>query len=75
MIQADTEREPDLDAMAQDFFRSPYASGQFPDWTIDRCLTAYLLRRGLGSVADNGTLCAALLDRIMANIALARTAP
>ncbi len=36
-----------------------------------RLLHAYLRHQGLSDVADDGTRCAALLDRVMANIASA----
>jgi hypothetical protein len=62
----------ELDAMAWEFLGSQYAGPSFTEWPIDQRLHAYLLHRGLTSIADDGTLCAALLDRVMANIAAAR---
>lgn len=64
--------EAGLDALACEFLGSQYAGPGFADWPIDRRLHAYLLHRGLINVANNGTLCATLLDRVMANIAAAR---
>jgi hypothetical protein len=64
--------ESELDTMAWEFLGSQYAGARFAEWPIDRRLDAYLLHRGLTNVAENGTLCAALLDRVMANIAAAR---
>jgi hypothetical protein len=61
-------RDAELDAMAWGFLGSPYASNRFVEWPIDRRLHAYLRHQGLSNVADDGTLCAALLDRAMANI-------
>jgi hypothetical protein len=61
-------RDAELDAMAWGFLGSPYASNRFVEWPIDRRLHAYLRHQGLSNVADDGTLCAALLDRVMANI-------
>jgi hypothetical protein len=61
----------ELDAIAWGFLGSPYASKRFVEWPIDRRLHAYLRHQGLSSMADNGTVCAALLDRVMANIASA----
>jgi hypothetical protein len=61
-------QEAELDAMAWGFLGSPYASNQFAQWPIDRRLHAYLQHHGQSSVADDGTMCAALLDRVMANI-------
>ncbi|HUB55593.1 MAG TPA: hypothetical protein VMB04_10575 [Mycobacterium sp.] len=63
--------DAELDAMAWDFLGSTYASNRFVEWPIDRRLHAYLRHQGLSSVADDGTRCAALLDRVMANIASA----
>ncbi|BBZ12735.1 hypothetical protein BST20_26350 [Mycobacterium branderi] len=64
--------EAELDALAREFLGSEYAGPRFANWPIDRRLHTYLLHRGLSNVANDGTLCAALLDRAMANIASAR---
>jgi hypothetical protein len=64
-------QDAELDAMAREFLGSPYAGERFAGWPIDRRLQAYLVRRGLTNIADDGTICAALLDRVMANIASA----
>jgi hypothetical protein len=64
-------QDTELDAMAWGFLSSTYASKRFVEWPIDRRLHAYLRHQGLSSVADDGTRCAALLDRVMANIASA----
>lgn len=61
----------DLESIAWGFLGSVYAGPQFTDWPIDRRLHAYLRHRGLREVADDGTVCAALLDRVMANISSA----
>ena len=61
----------ELDALAWGFLGSTYASKRFVEWPIDRRLHAYLRHQGLGHIADDGTLCANLLDRVMANIASA----
>jgi hypothetical protein len=61
-------QDAELEAMAWGFLRSPYASTRFVEWPIDRRLHAYLRHQGLSNVADDGTICAALLDRVMANI-------
>ena len=63
--------DDELDAMAWGFIDSTYATSQFADWPIDRRLHAYLDHWGLSSVADDGTLCAALMDRVMAKIPFA----
>jgi hypothetical protein len=64
-------QDAELDAIAWAFLGSTYASNRFVEWPIDRRLHAYLRHQGLSSVADDGTRCAALLDRVMANIASA----
>lgn len=66
--------EAELDAIARGFLGSQYAGRRFAAWPIDRRLHAYLLHRGLASIADEGDLFAASLDRVMDNIALARDA-
>ncbi|MFZ0714599.1 hypothetical protein [Mycobacterium sp.] len=68
MQPAVTLNEAKLDAIAWGFLGSIYASRCFTEWTIDRRLDAYLRREELRSVADDGTVSAALLDRVMANI-------
>ena len=70
MMLPDVEpADAELEAMAWGFLGSTYASKRFIEWPIDRRLHAYLRHQGLSSVADDGTRCAALLDRVMANIA------
>ncbi len=61
--------DTELETMAWGFLGSPYASKRFVEWPIDRRLHSYLRHQGLSDVADDGTRCAALLDRVMANIA------
>jgi hypothetical protein len=60
--------DAELDALAWGFLGSTYASKRFVEWPIDRRVHAYLRHQGLGNVANDGTLCSALLDRVMANI-------
>jgi hypothetical protein len=62
-------QDGELEALAWGFLGSSYASKHFCEWPIDRRLDAYLRQQGLSDVADDGTRCAALLDRVMANIA------
>jgi hypothetical protein len=64
-------QDDELDAIAWGFLGSPYAGNCFTHWPIDRRLQAYLVHHGLSAVADDGTASAALLDRVMANIAAA----
>jgi hypothetical protein len=63
--------DAELEALAWGFLGSPYAGKRFVEWTIDRRLQAYLRHQGMRDVANDGTLCDALLDRVMANIASA----
>jgi hypothetical protein len=63
--------DAELDAVAWEFLGSPYSSERFAGWSIDRRLRAYLRHRGLSSAADDETICAALLDRVLAYIASA----
>jgi hypothetical protein len=69
MRPAGEPEDAELETMAWGFLGSPYASKRFVEWPIDRRLHAYLRHQGLRDVADDGTRCAALLDRVMANIA------
>jgi hypothetical protein len=64
-------QDVELDTLAWGFLGSPYASNRFTEWPIDRRLQAYLVHHGLGDIADDGTVSAAILDRAMANIARA----
>jgi hypothetical protein len=61
-------QDTELEEIAWGFLGSSYASNRFVEWPIDRRLHAYLRHQGLSNVADDGTTCAALLDRVMANI-------
>ena len=58
----------ELDAMASEFLDSPYSRSGYASWPIDRRLDAYFRHRGLRNVADDGTLCATLLERVMDKI-------
>ncbi|WP_236591479.1 hypothetical protein [Mycobacterium heckeshornense] len=58
----------ELEAMAWEFLRSKYCAAGYAGWPIDRRLDSYLRHCGLSNVADDGTICAALLERVMANI-------
>jgi hypothetical protein len=64
-------QDAELDAIAWGFLGSPYAGNRDTQWPIDHRLHAYLVHHGLSDVADDGTISAALLDRVMANIASA----
>lgn len=61
----------DLESIAWGFLGSAYAGPHFTEWPIERRLHAYLRHTGMRDVADDGTVCAVLLDRVMANISSA----
>lgn len=61
----------ELDAIAWEFLGSEFTGQAYRGWPIDRRLDAYLLRRGLTAIADDGGVCNALLESIMANIGTA----
>jgi len=71
MQPAVTVEDAKLEVIAWGFLGSVYASRHFTEWPIDRRLDTYLRREELRSVADDGTIFAALLDRVMANISSA----
>jgi hypothetical protein len=58
----------ELDSIAWEFLGSEFTGQIYAGWPIDQRLDAYLLHRGLIAVANDGTACNALLDRVMANI-------
>lgn len=60
--------DDELDSIAWEFLESEFTGPTYAIWPIERRLEAYLLHRGLGTLADDGTVCGALLDRVMANI-------
>jgi hypothetical protein len=64
-------RDPELDEIAWEFLDSPYASQRFVGWSIAGRLYGYLRHCGLITVADDGAVCAALLERVLTNIASA----
>jgi hypothetical protein len=64
-------KDSELDAIAWGFLDSPYASQRFVGWSIDGRLYGYLRHCGLTTVADDRATCAALLERVLANIASA----
>lgn len=73
MLQAEEETpEAEMDAIACGFLASEYAGDHFASWPIERRLDGYLSHQGLSNIADDGTRCAPLMDRVMANIASAQ---
>jgi hypothetical protein len=60
--------DSDVDALASDFLESRYLGPIYADWSPDRRLDAFLRRRGLSRVADNGDLSNTVLERIMIHV-------
>lgn len=58
----------ELDAIAWRFLESEYTGQHYSEWPIDRRVDAYLLHDGPVEVLNDGSVYAALLERIMANI-------
>lgn len=58
----------ELHAIAWEFLGSEFAGEGYRGWPIDRRLQAYLVRRGLTAVADDGIICDALLEHVMTNL-------
>jgi hypothetical protein len=58
--------DSELDDLACEFLRSRYAV--YADWSPDRRLDAFLRRRGLSRVANDGDLSDLVLDRIMVHV-------
>jgi len=62
----------ELDTIAWGFLGSEFTEHTYANWPIARRVDAYLRRRSLGALADDGTSYDALLQRILANIGRAR---
>ena len=58
--------DSDVDTLAWGFLHSRYVGTIYAGWSLDRRLDAFLRRRGLTRVADDGDLSNIVLDRIMA---------
>jgi hypothetical protein len=65
---------PGFDECALAFLGSEFTGNSYIDWSIDRRLEAFLRHQGLNDLADHGGDFAALLDRVMVNLAKARRA-
>ncbi|WP_370331897.1 hypothetical protein [Mycolicibacterium hippocampi] len=63
-----TSMDKDLESISWDFLESEFTGTAYAGWSIDRRLQVYLRHHGLAAIADDGTACAALLERVMANI-------
>ena len=59
------------EALACQFFTSPYADGIYADWPLDRRLDGFLRREGLDRIVENGDAYDLVLDRVMAHIGAA----
>jgi hypothetical protein len=60
--------ETQLEAVAWDFLNSEFTAKAYSIWPIDRRVDAYLRRRGLDNLVNDGAACDALIERVMANI-------
>ncbi len=60
--------DSDVDALAWQFMRSPYADDIYADWPLDRRLDGYLRREGLGRLAEDGDAYDLIINRVMSYI-------
>ncbi|WP_253946849.1 hypothetical protein [Mycolicibacterium rhodesiae] len=76
MMMTPTDRigsdEDELDSIAWAFLGSEFTGPIHADWPLDRRIDSYLLHAGLSHIANDGSTCVALLERIMANLRPAR---
>ncbi len=61
-----TTTDFDVDAVAQDFLRSPYSGPRYVHWSLDRRVDAFLRRHGFGRIANSGDVSSTILHRVMA---------
>ncbi len=59
----------DVDSLAWQFLRCPYADETHADWPLDRRLEGFLRREGLARLVEDGDTYDLILDRVMAYIA------
>jgi hypothetical protein len=59
--------EPDIHALTTEFVNSGYRGAEYANWPIERRLERFLRRRGLDRHADDGDICAVILERLMAH--------
>ena len=57
-----------VDALAREFLHSEFVDNTYAVWPIDRRVGAYLHHCGRDDLLNDGAACAALLERVMANI-------
>lgn len=57
-----------IEAIAWGFLRSEFTHQKYAIWPIDGRIDAYLLRRGLQAVINDGSTFDLLRDRVMANM-------
>ncbi len=55
----------DVDAVAQDFLRSPYSGPRYVHWSLDRRVDAFLRRRGFSGITNSGDVSSTILHRVM----------
>ncbi|GAA4542429.1 hypothetical protein H7J89_07240 [Mycobacterium paraffinicum] len=60
--------DADVDEIAFEFLRSPYAGDSYLDWSLDQRLDGYLRHCGLPRLVDDGDAYGLILNRVMAYI-------
>jgi hypothetical protein len=71
-LHSHSHRRAEFDTIAWGFLGSEFAKHNYADWPIGRRVDAYLRHHDLTEVADDGSVCDALVQHIMANIGHAR---
>jgi hypothetical protein len=72
-LHSHPHRHTELDTVVWGFLSSEFAGHSYADWSIGRRVDAYLRHHALTELADDGSACDALVQRIMANIGRARS--
>lgn len=57
-----------IEAIAMGFLSSEFTQQTYAIWPIDRRIDAYLLRRGLQAIINDGSTFDRLMERVMANM-------
>ncbi len=64
--------DADVDALAFDFFNSPFADDTYADWSLDQRLDGFLRHRQLVRLIEDGDAYGLILDRVMSYIGALR---